>query len=219
MRIPEYEQSLYFRFCIYATIPLLHSLLLPLICTSGPVLHLCLLKCFLFMSVCEIKSHFWTVFSVLRYVSFSQLFTMFFSLFCDGSCMTICLLCDLFLNCTVSPFSLLVGQPLDIYLFSNSDFPFWFPEWYQTVYVSYVGRKAGDRICLCTLFLCSAVCWAVWLSWPCSNPLWQNLCELLILSELVLTLPCSRAFIKTGSKLLYAIDLHRLFFLLQAFSD
>lgn len=47
MRIPEYEQSLYFRFCIYATIPLPHSLLLPLICTSCPVLHLCLFDCFL----------------------------------------------------------------------------------------------------------------------------------------------------------------------------
>lgn len=56
----EYEQCLYFRFCFYATIPLQHNLLLPLICTSCSVL--CLLGCFLFMSVCEIKSHFWTVF-------------------------------------------------------------------------------------------------------------------------------------------------------------
>lgn len=50
--------TLYFRFCFYATIPLQHSLLLPLISTSCPVLHLCLLDCFLFMSVCEIKSPF-----------------------------------------------------------------------------------------------------------------------------------------------------------------
>lgn len=154
----EYKKSLYFRFCFYATIPLQHKRVLPLICTSCSVLHLCLLDCFLFMSVCEIKSHFWTVFFVLRYVSFSKFFTVFFSLFCDGAWMTFCLLCDLFFNHPVSSFFLLGSCWAVRYL---SPFKIRFPFLTSQVvlncfYVSYMGRKTGDSICLCSLFLCSA---------------------------------------------------------------
>lgn len=74
-------QYLFFRFCIYATASLQHSLPLPLLCTSSPIQHLWLLE-FLFMSVHDIKSHFWTSVSVSRCVSFTQFFVTFSSPFC-----------------------------------------------------------------------------------------------------------------------------------------
>lgn len=166
----EYKKSLYFRFCFYATIPLQHKLVLPLICTSCSVLHLCLLDCLLLMSVCEIKSHFWTVFFVLRYVSFSKFFTMFFSLFCDGAWMTFCLLCDLFLNHPVSSFSLLAGQLLGCKIFIS----------FQN-YISLFDFSSGIELFLCFLhgkkdwwqhLLVQPVSVQCWLSWLCSNRLW-----------------------------------------------
>lgn len=79
-------------------------------------------------------------------------------------------------------FFLIVLFPLSLFLLGScwavrclSPFKLRFPFLTSQVVLNcfYMGRKAGDSICLCSLFLCSAdFPDSVWLSWLCSNTLW-----------------------------------------------
>lgn len=166
----EYKQSLYFRFCFYATIPLQHKLVLlwfarlAQFCIFASLIVFCSCQCvksnpifelFCF-EVCVIFKILHNVLQSLLWWSLNDILPALWSFFWSS--------CFLFLSSCwavrrLSPFKL--------------RFPFLTSQVVlNCFYVSYMGRKAGDGICLCSLFLCSAGFLTLWPSWLCSNPLY-----------------------------------------------